>query len=276
VSCGLYTKSVPEKLQRNSPATRQSIPADTDGSTGKLAESVARRLQGKIAERGFPVGEVIGTEPDLLAELGVSRGVFREAIRLLEHDEVAEMRRGPGGGLVVTVPHASSVARSAALHLQFFGADSSDIFEARSALELTTVELAAQRIDETGIKLLRAALDSEAEQQSIGHLGSHHIHLVIADLTGNPALRLFVEVLARLTVEVRPAEQHDAATRQADVRHAHARIVDAIIAGDGAVARHRMLRHLQGIGSYLKGIENPTASGRLSASDSDIPPQTTT
>jgi DNA-binding FadR family transcriptional regulator len=227
---------------------------------GKLAGSVARRLQMMIAARGFPVGEVIGTEPGLMSELGVSRAVFREAVRLLEQDEVAQMRRGPGGGLVVTAPRASSVARAAALHLQFLGAGADDIFEARTALELQTADLAAQRIDEKGIGMLRAALEAEAElQDEGGQLGSSQIHLVIAGLTGNPALRLFVEVMARLTPGVPPTDPAAGAARQADVRNAHERIVDAIVAGDSSLARHRMLRHLQGIGSYLQEIERRPA-----------------
>ncbi|MFE9327631.1 FadR/GntR family transcriptional regulator [Nocardia sp. NPDC052278] len=224
----------------------------SDGSSGKLAEVVVRKLQRRIADLGFPVGSVIGSEPELIAELGISRAVFREAVRLLERDEIARMRRGPGGGLVVTAPRAASVAQSAALYLQFHQASPRDIFEARSAVELAIVELAAERIDEDGVRLLRDALAQEEQMQhDSGHLGSHSIHLLIADLTGNPALRLFLEVMARLTPEIQPQDKKVARDRQADVRYAHARIVDAIVAKDGSLAKHRMLRHLEGIGSYL-------------------------
>ena len=242
-----------------------ALPAYVSGQNagGKLAGSVAGRLQMMIAARGFPVGEVIGTEPGLMSELGVSRAVFREAVRLLEQDEVARMRRGPGGGLVVTAPRASSVARAAALHLQFLGAGADDIFEARTALELQTADLAAQRIDEKGIGMLSAALEAEAELQDEGGLGSSHIHLVIAELTGNPALRLFVDVMARLTPGIPPSDPAAGAARQADVRNAHERIADAIVAGDSSLARHRMLRHLEGIGSYLQEIERRPAPHEL-------------
>ncbi|MBF6207857.1 FadR family transcriptional regulator [Streptomyces gardneri] len=227
-------------------------PRAADGSSGKLAEVVVRELQRRIADLGFPVGEVIGSEPALIAELGISRAVFREAVRLLERDEIARMRRGPGGGLIVTAPRAASVAQSAAMYLQFHQASPRDIFEARSAVELTIVELAAERIDEDGVRMLREALEQEEQMQDSGHLGSHGIHLMIADLTGNPALRLFLEVMARLTPEIQPKETKAATDRQADVRHAHARIVEAIVAKDGSLAKHRMLRHLEGIGSYLE------------------------
>jgi len=181
---------------------------DAGESADKLAEVVAKKLHARIAEMGYPVGAVVGSEPELVAELGISRGVFREAVRLLERDEIARMRRGPGGGLVVTQPRAASVARSAAMYLQFHKASPRDIFEARRAVEMTIVELAAERIDEAGVVMLRDALAQEERfQQSGGHLGSHDIHLLIADLTGNPALRLFLEVMARLTPEVKPVDR---------------------------------------------------------------------
>ena len=68
-----------------------------------------------------------------------------------------------------------------------------------------------------------------------------------------------MEVLALLTPGITPADPTVAAARQADVRHVHGRIVDAIVAGDSSLARHRMLRHLQGIGYYLQEIERRPA-----------------
>src|SRR5262249_29752956 len=85
----------------------------------KRAELVAREIELEILERGWCVGESLGSEPELLARFGVSRSVFREAVRLLEHDDVARMRQGPGGGLVVTEPDAGTVARAAALLLEY-------------------------------------------------------------------------------------------------------------------------------------------------------------
>src|SRR5438067_13885634 len=65
----------------------------------KLGVVVARQIEAEILDRGFPVGEVVGSEAGLIERYGVSRAVLREAIRLLEHRNVAAMRRGPGGGL---------------------------------------------------------------------------------------------------------------------------------------------------------------------------------
>ena len=70
---------------------------------GKLAEVLAADIADDIAASGWQVGSVFGTETALLERYRVSRAALREAVRLLEYHEVAHMRRGPGGGLVVNL-----------------------------------------------------------------------------------------------------------------------------------------------------------------------------
>ena len=67
----------------------------------KLGEQLAERVEEEIIASGWPVGKVLGSEAELIERYGVSRAVFREAMRIVDHHGVAEMRRGPGGGLVV-------------------------------------------------------------------------------------------------------------------------------------------------------------------------------
>jgi DNA-binding FadR family transcriptional regulator len=213
----------------------------------KTAEGLARKLEERIAAMGWPVGETVGSEPELVAEYGTSRAAFREAVRILEHHAIARMRRGPGGGLVVTEPDTSSVVRATALHLQYDEASLGQVFDARSTLELKTVELAAQRIDEKGIRRLREALRRDEELQRAGvHPGTHEIHLLIADLTGNPSLRLFLEVLTKLTVPPAQADERSSA-----LRAEHEAIVEAIVSGDTLLARQHMLAHLTAMKGYF-------------------------
>src|SRR5689334_12188185 len=117
----------------------------------KLAEKTAAKIESAIAEQGWPLGSVLGSDADLLEQYGVSRAVLREAVRLLEHDKVARMRRGPGGGLVVAEPDPEAVTRAATLYLRYWRVDPGRIFEARIALEVAAVKAAADRIDEDGI-----------------------------------------------------------------------------------------------------------------------------
>ena len=88
-----------------------------NGARSKMATTVARRIVDEVIERGWPVGEVLGSETDLIEQYGVSRAVFREAVRLVENQQVAHMRRGPGGGLVVTEPSVDAIIAAAVLYL---------------------------------------------------------------------------------------------------------------------------------------------------------------
>lgn len=218
------------------------------GGASKMAEELARTIFRDVAERGWPTGEVLGSEAELIEQYEVSRAVLREAVRLLEHHGIARMRRGPGGGLVVTEPGADPIADAMTLYLEFQGVTPAHLYEARVALELAAVELAASRLDDEGVATLRASLGAEKHdaEQNLNET-SHVLHLVVAELGGNRLLVLLLGILVRLSARHTPPLVDGApsvaelATR---VHRAHAGIVEAIIAGDPSLARHRMQRHL--------------------------------
>jgi DNA-binding FadR family transcriptional regulator len=212
---------------------------------------LARQIEREIVESGWPVGKVLGSEDELLSRYGVGRPVLRQAVRLLEHQSVAAMRRGPGGGLVVVEPDADLVTEAIALYLQYREVSPRFVFDARTALELACVQTATEQLTEAGIAQLREMLDGEAAA-TVADVVVHaqDFHAAVAGLTGNDAMQLFVRSLGRLTRE--RTRLPDNPEQQAnDVRVAHRRIAEAMIAGDVGLARHRMLRHLQGIASYL-------------------------
>jgi DNA-binding FadR family transcriptional regulator len=217
----------------------------------KLAEVIAAEIEGDIVGRGWSVGELVGSEAQLLQKYGVSRAVLREAVRIVEHHYVATMRRGPRGGLLVTEPDIGAIVRAVALQLQFQHIEPDQLYEARIALELGCARQAAEKITPDGVELLKAYV---AEEKRLGpadlRARSHDVHILIAELTGNPALRLFVEVLGRLTMQ-----QSGYPSSQAEidsVTRAHVRIVDALIAHDADAAERRMQRHLLALTKWLR------------------------
>ena len=166
----------------------------TNGAT--MASSIADAIVADVIEQGWPEGEVLGSEPELLERYGVSRAVFREAVRLVEHKEVASMRRGPGGGLIVTTPSVESVTDAVAVFLFYVGADVEEVFEARLVLEEVVTELAPSRLSEADVTELRELVVRENE-------GSVHdyreLHALLARFTHNPALEFFVDLLNRIS-----------------------------------------------------------------------------
>src|SRR3984957_6270949 len=148
------------------PSTALGVPAahtmaaPTDPES-KLAASVARRILSDVVDRGWPVGEVLGSQAELIERYGVSRAVFREAVRLVENQQVATMRRGPGGGLVVTEPTVDAIIDAAVLYLHRANTRLDEVFEARIVLEVIATELATERLTEEDSSELRTLEEGE-------------------------------------------------------------------------------------------------------------------
>jgi DNA-binding FadR family transcriptional regulator len=226
----------------------------------KLAEQTADKIKLAIAGKGWPLGSVIGSEAELLAEYGVSRAVLREAVRLLEHDHVAHMRRGPGGGLVVAEPDAGAVISAATLYLGYREVRPGQLFAARAAIELAAVRSAAESLDEQGIDVLRHILAGEVSSDQRIDVDAHDFHLGIARLSGNPAVELLTNVLIELSAAAfvgRPALFGQSAGRsgrtvvQPDPHAVHQQVAEAVIGGDVGLAQHRMARHLQAVAEVV-------------------------
>ncbi len=104
-----------------------------------LRDVVFNTLRRAILKGQLKPGERL-MEVHLANRLGVSRTPIREAIRKLELE-----------GLVIMIPRrGAEVARITEKSLK-------DVLEVRRALDVLSVELACQRIDENGIKGLWTA-----------------------------------------------------------------------------------------------------------------------
>jgi DNA-binding FadR family transcriptional regulator len=224
----------------------------------KLGEQLAERIEEEIIGRGWPVGEVLGSEAELVERYGVSRAVFREAIRIVDHHGVAEMRRGPGGGLVVVAPKADAAVRTLSLNLEFLDLSPEQINHARLAIELSCVRAAIENLNDDGRSRLEEFIAGELEQimagrgadRALDDFATNDFHLLLADLTANPAMRLFVDILSRVTSR-RSERAPSLADAARDVHRAHSRIAEAILAGDVESAERRMKRHLDSVVGYL-------------------------
>jgi DNA-binding FadR family transcriptional regulator len=233
-------------------------PVKDSSPKDKRAAQIARLIEDDIVAAGWPIGTVLGSEAELIQRYAVSRAVFREAVRLVEHHQVAVMRRGPSGGLVVKAPDAAAAATSTIVYLEFIGSSVQDLFEARLLLEPLAAAAAARNITEEGIETLRLAVDEENQLDGDRYLSpaDGRLHVTLAELSGNPALHLFVDVLVRLTeryARVRRATKAERAEVARQVDHVHRALADAIVASDAAAAQHYMMRHIEASGEWLSG-----------------------
>ena len=239
-------------------STRQLLPeailTEKTGS-GKLAEAVARDIARSLVARDLRPGDLVGAEPELIDAAGVSRAVFREAVRLLEYHQIARMRRGPGGGLFVMEPSVDAVTDVAAIYLARRRMELAQLSELRTAVETTIVELAVERVDEEGRARIKQALEREATSSEEERAQAvHDLHAALAGAASNRVLELIALVLIRLSrvYQVEKLAPKAIDRIRAEVMRTHAAIAQAVLDGDKELARHRMHRHLDALGTFVR------------------------
>jgi DNA-binding FadR family transcriptional regulator len=234
----------------DSSATTAAPPGAPNESTEKLAAGVARRILTDVMDRGWPVGEVLGSQSELIERYGVSRAVFREAVRLVENQQIAFMRRGPGGGLVVAEPTVDAIIDAAVLYLHRASTRLEEVYETRIVLEEIAAELATKRLTEHDAAGLRELMANEAA----GDVGDHRaLHARLAAVTRNPALELFVDIFNRVAfLYFRGSETSLSDATLTESHQAHAGITQAVLEGDAGRASSRMRRHLEAESAFLQ------------------------
>jgi DNA-binding FadR family transcriptional regulator len=211
---------------------------------------VARRIQHDIADAGWPVGRLLGSQSDLIARYGVSRAALREAVRLVEYLGVAQMQRGPGGGLLVSEPGPYAVVTSVIVFLTYAQVRLDDVLQARHSIEVSAAQLAAERATPDDVAALRQLIEAERRE---GVAGPVALHSMVARVTRNPALELFVDSLGAIIAQYHATARSRSVSRRerpSEAIAAHTALVDAIAEGNAERAGARMARHLDAIGAF--------------------------
>jgi GntR family transcriptional repressor for pyruvate dehydrogenase complex len=214
-----------------------------------LVGSVVEQLAGQIESGAAAQGSRLPAENELCRQFGVSRTVVREAIARLKADQLVETQ--PGLGLFVTRREpGQGVLRLRASAGSSEAERAREMLEFRAGLETEAARLAAMRRSDADIAAIRAALAriEDAEREG-GNGGTEDLalHMAIAHASGNGYI---VQVLQFLAVSLRDAISHSRtltarrAEHLAQARQEHARVVDAIVAGDPDIATLQMRRHL--------------------------------
>src|SRR4051794_24436657 len=132
----------------------------------KLYASIVDQIVEGVRAGAFPPGKALPAERALASRMGVSRSSVREAIRVLEHAGVLDVRTGSG-----TYVSESGVTNAAMLRAQAAMAGEHsplDVIAARRVLEPITAELAAVHRNKRDIDAMRENIRQHAEQLADG------------------------------------------------------------------------------------------------------------
>ena len=215
----------------------------------KGSELLANQIRAAIMVGNLEAGDMLPSEKELVAQMGLSRATVREGLRLLEADGLINTRPGRGGGATVQRPDHSGHTRSLANLLQFDGATLNELFEAWIALVPVCGRLAARRAIPGQIEELRAHLESLGsllDDTRAFTAMQVRFHMLIAHATNNPVLRIYGTSLAELTFHQIQNVPFTRAEMESGLTACHA-ILQAIENRDEWRAERRIARHLAAV-----------------------------
>ena len=229
---------------KNTPI-KSSMPQDSPAPTAR--RSVVPATVEGLRERIFaaPEGELIGSLPELARALGVGIVTIQQAARILEHEGLLEVRRGPGGGYYGRRPDAAALERSLAAYMRSQPASWQEALDMTSLLFNELAAAAAACHDPALLDELRGFARRVAVCDDQHALASHELEF--QDLLFRMVDRPLFELLTRVTLRFsgsRPYSTLDNSPIGIERwRTGRRLIIDAILRHDAELARFEANRN---------------------------------
>jgi len=230
------------------PARR--IPKDQAGGRGLLSVVVSE-LGLRILDGTYAPDEAIPTEPELMAELNVSRTLLREAIKILAAKGLIESRT-KSGTRVRSRKHWN-LLDSTVLDLYCRVVDYSDF--ARSFQQIRLIiepEAAALAAEQHHARQIKALDDAYRAMAGAGDINvwtdaDLRFHEAILDATGNPFMRPLGSLI-RTALETLLFQSAKGSANPFNSLMEHRHVLEAIRKRDSSAARRAMKTLLAGTG----------------------------
>lgn len=213
-----------------------------------LAYEVVQRLTADITSGKLKPGSRLPTEQALIAAMGVSRTVVREAVAALRAEGLVVTRQG--SGTIV----ADGTGRPFRLDIDERRSieEILNVAELRTGVEIEAAGLAAERATPEALRRIEGAYREieramSREEDAIDQ--DFAFHCSIAEATGNPQFRRFLDFLGRFiiprqTIRTEGITDESRPAYLARIQKEHADIHDAIRARKVSEARAAMRKHL--------------------------------
>jgi GntR family transcriptional repressor for pyruvate dehydrogenase complex len=240
-----------EKGETNSAPTRSTVllkPVDVP----KASDVLARELRERILSGELVEGTALPAERELVKQTQMSRATVREALRILEVQNLVRVRAGRAGGAFVQRPTTKSMASTVSMLIRGRQIKLADLMETREALEPFCAELAARKHTDEDLAVLdQANIDIAVPGADLSAFLQANLdwHVGVAMASHNELLIGFMTALSHaIYTGTENAAFVDDNVRTVTAR-AHRSITKAIRSGDAEAAGRRMRNHVH---SYAK------------------------
>lgn len=222
-------------------------------------EQVIQRILERIRSGEFGPGYRLPTERELAVSFGVSRGVIREALKVLGSMGLVESRQGRGTFIcsnpIPSISKALTLSTTAEEH------SIHKLYELREALDVASAKQAAmRRTVEQAETIARFADDSAAaaETDDVVAFGvaDNRFHAAICDASASPYVTMVLSAVRELQGDI-VVLFSEVAGSLAIASGQHRKIAVAILAQDARLAGDLMSEHVQYSFSAVRDIIIP-------------------
>lgn len=214
-----------------------------------------------ILERGLLPGDAMPTEQELTAELGVGRNTLREAIKVLQALGVVEIRHGFGMFVAEEnlIALADSLTFRGQMSLRHKGHEANELVDVRQALESGLVGSAMAAINAEQLAELEKTVELMEQRAAAGQNfvdADKDFHRMLFEPLNNQLLSNLLGVFWDVYRTIHEAMGSPDATKShlAETAHSHRELLDAIKAGNKALASELLGCHFDGIRAQLTAM----------------------
>jgi len=227
----------------------------------KASALIADDLRRRIVTGELAPGEKLPSEAVLMAEFGVSRPTLREAFRILEGESLLTVARGPHGGPRVLEPDGRMAARYTGTLLQYRGTPLSDVYRARTELEVSAVGMLAAARGKAPVRALAELVgegDGIVDDEEAFADYSLRFHVSVVENAGCTTLAVLGRMLFDILdahnaqfIAAHPPGYERAVNKKAQA--AYRRLVKLLQDRDGTAAQRHWRRHLEAVQEFMVG-----------------------
>jgi len=225
----------------------------------KISTIIIQQIRSAIMQGKLKPGQALPHEKDLIEQFGVSKHTLREALRTLEGMGLITIKRGAGGGPVVSEIDFDTAREYFSSFLYFQKISRSDISELRKLAEPYIARKVAENVTPEIIADLEKIQEECRELISqgkslVGAEAEIMFHVYLARLSNNAILWVIMDFVNNMLAEIKVAMKPGAEFSR-KVLEAHQKILDAIKSGEPDRAAAAMYDHICEVAEELDLME---------------------
>lgn len=243
------------------PQSAPASPASRPVRRRTLSQAITEELAERIREGTYSPGDALPTERELMDQFGVGRSAARETMQALAAMGLIDIRPGRGARVLSLQARVAMPADLIAVLLE--GQAVEDLYEFRGCAEVEVAGLAAARATAADLDRIAAAVEGYRDVVNRGQVrvaADVEFHRALAAAAHNVVFEQVLDGLTDLLNFARREVNRVSWVPQRTLRE-HARIAEAIAAGDRRTARAVMRRHIDGAVKAVRESRSAAAGG---------------